>query len=85
MQARPGAAWSMAAIVSYAIFAVVFLLVTYPLVWMFYTSFKDQWEIFDRPFSLPTSLNLANYVEAWTTGNFGRFFFNSVFVTLPSV
>lgn len=71
--------------ITYAIFLVVAAVVLYPLIWMFYTSFKEQWEIFRDPFSLPTSLNLANYVEAWTRGNFGRFFFNSVFVTFPSV
>jgi ABC-type glycerol-3-phosphate transport system permease component len=73
------------ATITYAIFVAVAAVVLYPLIWMFYTSFKEQWEIFRDPFSLPTSLNLANYVEAWTVGNFGRFFFNSVFVTFPSV
>jgi raffinose/stachyose/melibiose transport system permease protein len=76
---------SLGATITYAIFVVVAVIVLYPLIWMFYTSFKEQWEIFQDPFSLPTSLNLANYVEAWTTGNFGRFFFNSIFVTFPSV
>jgi raffinose/stachyose/melibiose transport system permease protein len=76
---------SLGATITYAIFVVVAVIVLYPLIWMFYTSFKEQWEIFQDPFSLPTSLNLANYVEAWTTGNFGRFFFNSIVVTFPSV
>jgi len=76
---------SLSMIVTYAIFVMVAIIVLYPLIWMFYTSFKEQWEIFRDPFSLPTSLNLANYVEAWTRGSFGRFFFNSVLVTIPSV
>lgn len=70
---------------SYFIFIAVFVLVLYPLIWMFYSSFKTQWEIFGSPFGLPKRLNFDNYVEAWTTGNFGRYFFNSVFVTIPSV
>ena len=76
---------SLGSAITYAIFLMVAVIVLYPLIWMFYTSFKEQWEIFQDPFSLPTSLNLANYVEAWTRGNFGRFFFNSIFVTFPSV
>ena len=55
------------------------------MVWMFYTSFKLQWEIFADPFALPTSLNPINYIKAWTAGDFNRFFFNSVIVTIPSV
>src|SRR4051812_10603808 len=70
---------------TYLIFLVVFIIVVFPMVWMFYTSFKQQWEIFADPFALPTSLNPANYLKAWTTGDFNRFFFNSVFVTIPSV
>jgi raffinose/stachyose/melibiose transport system permease protein len=70
---------------TYLIFGVVLIVVIFPLVWMFYTSFKQQWEIFADPFALPTSLNPANYLKAWTAGDFNRFFFNSVMVTIPSV
>ena len=85
MAIQPKITRTVGAAFSYLVFAAVFVVVTYPLVWMFYTSFKPQWEIFSAPFALPTSLNAKNYVEAWTTGDFGRFFFNSVFVTIPSV
>jgi ABC-type glycerol-3-phosphate transport system permease component len=71
--------------VIYLVFAVFTVVVLYPLIWMFYTSFKEQWQIFQDPFALPGSLNMANYKEAWTRGNFGLYFFNSVFVTIPSV
>lgn len=70
---------------SYAIFAFVAMIVLFPLVWMFYTSFKEQYQIFEDPFGLPTSLNPANYEKAWTTGDFGTYFLNSLIVTIPSV
>lgn len=70
---------------TYAIFVAVFVVVVFPMIWMFYTSFKLQWEIFADPFALPTSLDPVNYFKAWTTGDFGRYFFNSVIVTVPSV
>jgi ABC-type glycerol-3-phosphate transport system permease component len=85
MLARPRLATATGALVTYLLFAVVFLIVVYPLVWMFYTSFKEQWEIFESPFALPATLTFANYAEAWTTGNFGRYFFNSIVVTIPSL
>ena len=32
------------------------------------------------PFSLPTSLNFDNYVNAWTTAGIGKYFLNTVIV-----
>jgi ABC-type glycerol-3-phosphate transport system permease component len=72
-------------LLTYCIFLAVFVVVIFPLVWMLYTSFKQQWQIFADPFALPTSLDPTNYIKAWNTGDFNRFFFNSVFVTIPSV
>ena len=69
----------------YIVFTVVLIGVAYPLIWMFYTSFKMQSEIFINPFSLPKSLNFENYVKAWTQGNFGRYFVNSVTVVVPTL
>ena len=37
---------------TYLIFGAVFIIVVFPLVWMFYTSFKQQWEIFADPFAM---------------------------------
>lgn len=71
--------------VMYLIFLFVFLLVMFPMIWMFYTSFKAQWQIFANPFALPDRLNFINYIKAWTTGDFRLYFANSILVTLPSV
>lgn len=70
---------------TYLIFLCVFIIVVYPLFWMFYSSLKPQWAIFQNVFALPTELYIDNYVEAWNTGNFGLYFLNSVIVTVPSV
>lgn len=76
---------TLSRVATYAVFVSMFLLVAYPLFWMFSTSLREQWQIFDQPFALPESLNFSNYVRAWTQGNFSRYFLNSVLVTLPSV
>jgi len=69
----------------YLIFLLFLVVILYPMFWMFYTSLKEQWEIFADPFALPDSFNLVNYTNAWTKGNFRRYFANSVSITLPSV
>lgn len=52
---------------------------------MFYTSFKPQWAIFENPFNFPKSVFFQNYRTAWITGNFYRFFINSVVITGISI
>lgn len=51
-----------------------------PLLWVLMSSFKTTAQIFQSPFSLPTSVNIDNYVSAWTTANIGSYFFNTVLV-----
>ncbi|MDN5686520.1 MAG: carbohydrate ABC transporter permease [Brachybacterium sp.] len=56
------------------------LLVILPLVWTFYSSFKNSREILLSPFSLPEKLNVDNFVNAWTEAGIGRFFGNTLIV-----
>jgi len=60
-------------------------LMTYPLIWMIYSSLKTDREIYLFPFSLPHEMQLDNWVQAWKLGNLGRYFINSVFITSVSV
>lgn len=55
-----------------------------PFVWLLLTSFKQSYELFTDPWSLPSSLNLKNFVTAWSGGVRG-YFFNSVIVTSVTV
>jgi raffinose/stachyose/melibiose transport system permease protein len=56
-----------------------------PFVFMVLNSFKEKFEMLTKGvFSLPDSLNLENY-KAVLSGNFFRFFFNSVVVVAISL
>lgn len=58
----------------------------YPMLWMFLGSFKTQAEFLNDPFwTLPQSWSLQNYVEVFTTGEFGKYIRNSVIVVFPSL
>jgi ABC-type glycerol-3-phosphate transport system permease component len=63
------------------------LIVVYPMFWLFYTSLKNDREIFLRPFSLPnvSQLHWKNYSNAWVNGHFGTYFGNSVLMTFSTV
>ncbi len=71
----------------YAVLVSYLGVVTYPMLWLLYTSLKTDREIFLAPFSLPDPLNLqwANFSTAWTLGHFGDYFLNSTFLTVGTV
>lgn len=54
----------------------------FPLIWLVLFSLKTNAEIFGGSFlGLPAAPQWGNYVQAITTANIGRYFFNSVVVT----
>jgi raffinose/stachyose/melibiose transport system permease protein len=69
----------------YVILSVVAVLVLAPLVLMWSSAFKSRVEVAVNPLALPTSLNLSNLIEAWTTGRYSKYSLNSVIVTVPTV
>lgn len=64
---------------------IVTLTCLFPLVWMVSSSLKTQETIFSDMSLLPSTLQLKNYYIAWTKGNFGMYFFNSVIYTVVVV
>jgi multiple sugar transport system permease protein len=64
--------------------AALTLFAALPFVWMLLSSFKTRAELYATPLVyLPASLDVANYVEAWTSKltPFSRFFANSLWVS----
>lgn len=69
----------------YLVLALWSVTVIFPLLWLLYTSFKTDREIFFSPWSLPAQLQFDNFVRAWVKSNVGTYFFNSLIVVLPSL
>ncbi len=54
----------------------------FPFILMISTSFKSMAEIQQPRFSiLPNTVHLKNYVVAMSRGTWGRYFFNSIYIT----
>lgn len=70
--------------VAFALLAVYFLLILYPLVWMVLSSLKTEREFFRNLWGLPAIAQWGNYVKAWNMGISG-YFLNSVLVTLSTI
>ncbi|MBA2713196.1 MAG: carbohydrate ABC transporter permease [Rubrobacteraceae bacterium] len=56
-------------------------LVAYPLLLIVSTAVKDPLDVTADPFSLFTSVSLQNFVDAWTLGGFGGYFWTTVLIT----
>ncbi len=73
-------------IVAWAVIVIALVASLYPVIWLVLSSFKTTQEFSLQPsYALPESLYLDNYVSAWTTGNMGVYFKNSVICTLGSL
>src|SRR3954470_15475555 len=56
-----------------------------PMVLVLSTSVKDPNLATGNPFELFSSIRFDNFVDAWTLGNFGRYFFNTIVIMVPTV
>jgi multiple sugar transport system permease protein len=57
-----------------------------PFIYMISTAFKGQVYVFEVPPQLiPKEPTLQNFISAFTSNNFGRYFLNSILVTVVSV
>lgn len=64
------------------------LLMLYPIVWMIVSSFKPNNMIFSDPGLIPRAVTIENYISGWrgyAGVTFGRFFANSLFLSVGAV
>lgn len=73
--------FSIQNIFSQCLLILLAVIVIYPLFFIFMTSFKSNFDVITNPFSM-TTFEPENYVEAWQIGHIGRYFMNSVYITI---
>lgn len=69
----------------YAVLVLFALICLIPLFWVVSSSLKNTSEIAMNPLGPPGTLRFENYVEAWTTGRFGKYLGNSIIYAVPIV
>ena len=69
----------------YILMVLITLMVVFPFIWMLVLSFKTNSEILSAPLSLPKSLNLENYSNAFKTLDFLQLYGNTLFVCVISL
>ncbi|WP_219838479.1 carbohydrate ABC transporter permease [Paenibacillus sp. R14(2021)] len=74
---------SISQIVVYSFLIIGSLFCLLPLFWLIRSSFMTSLQIFEMPpVLIPSPFRFHNYVEALTTINFGRFFSNTLIITI---
>jgi ABC-type glycerol-3-phosphate transport system permease component len=56
-----------------------------PFLWVMAMSLRTTPEILDHPYALPKRLHWEKFVHAWTTSNYGAYFWNSTIVVVTAV
>ncbi len=74
----------MGRILSQILLMFLAVLVLYPLFFVFMTSFKSNYDVLTNPFFMNT-FEPENYIQAWRIGKIGKYFMNSVVVTLVTL
>ena len=81
---RPMGFW-IARGAQYGLLILFALFVLTPFMWVVFTALKTNLEVAQDPLGLPPNWRFENIVTAWNVGKFGRYFINSVIVTVPIV
>jgi len=61
------------------------LIVIFPMLWMVYSSFKTDQELFFSPWAAPTELQWDNFERAWTKAHVGEYLLNTLIVVIPAL
>ena len=59
--------------------------VIFPMIWMIYSSFKTDQELFFSPWAAPVELQWDNFARAWTKAHVGEYLLNTLIVVVPAL
>lgn len=79
-----GRSFNLGNLMTHIVLITFGILMIYPVLWMFFGSFKPTQDIFTSPSFFPTHWTLQNYIQGWTmlpNMKFGQFIGNSFLVS----
>lgn len=69
-------------ILSHVVLLIYVVIVIFPILFVVLSSFKDNTEIFNNPWGLPARLSWDNYDNALSSAHIGRYFVNSLYISV---
>lgn len=71
-------------IINYLFLTIYVILSTIPILWLIFISLKTNQTVFANILSFPDKLHFENYYNVWKNLKLGRFFFNTIFISIMS-
>ncbi|MDO4272186.1 MAG: carbohydrate ABC transporter permease [Eubacteriales bacterium] len=65
--------------------AILVIVDIYPIIWMFLNSFRSNKDIYSNPIGFPSAFDFSVFTEAWAKADFGRAFYNSIYIAVFQV
>lgn len=75
----------VATALKYVVLTMFSVTALFPFVWILMSSFKDKYELYGKPFSLPAVWQPGNYLNVWHTTKVGTNLLNSTMISVLSV
>lgn len=71
---------------SYIIIFIIGFIMLYPIIWMFFATFKTNDEIFGHAGLLPSSYSFQNFIDGWngTVIPYTKYFLNTALMVIPT-
>ncbi|MCI9143227.1 MAG: carbohydrate ABC transporter permease [Lachnospiraceae bacterium] len=73
---------------TYLVIVLIGVVLLYPIVWMFFATFKTNEEIFNSIRLLPKSFSFQNFIDGWNGSGkvtYATYFINTFLLVLPTV
>jgi len=71
--------------VRWVILVIAAAIAIYPILLIVSTSLKDPLEVAQNPYGLFSDFRFQNIGDAWTLGEFQKYFLNTIYITVPTV
>lgn len=76
-----------AGFVTYLIIVIIGIVLLFPIIWMFFATFKDNADLFGTVSLLPSTWHFENYIEGWKGSagvTYTKFFLNTFLLVVPT-
>ena len=76
-----------AGFVTYLIIVIIGIVLLFPIIWIFFATFKDNADLFGTVSLLPSTWHFENYIEGWKGSagvTYTKFFLNTFLLVVPT-
>lgn len=66
----------------YFVLIIMLIITVYPVLWMIFGAFKDDYEFYNNIWGMASELRFENFANAWNRAGLGQKYINSILITV---